>query len=78
MSALIEFVCTAEHAQRRDASITLEPGAWAFCYAGGADGHRWSRIDPTAIEVLRSSGNGRPHDVSDERDESGASSAPAR
>jgi len=67
MAALIEFVCIAEHEGRSDPSITFEQRAWAYCGSGAADAHQWSRIDPTAVETLRSRpGNGRPHLAPDE------------
>jgi hypothetical protein len=79
MAAMIEFVCIATHEGRSDPSITLEQRAWAYCAAGAADRHQWTRIDPTAIETLRSpSGNGRVHLVPDESDEKSAAGRPAR
>jgi hypothetical protein len=79
MAALIEFVCIGTHERRGDPSITFEQRAWAYCAAGGADGHKWSRIDPTAVETLRSRpGNGRPHLVSDEVAETSSASGPGR
>jgi hypothetical protein len=54
MAALIDYVCTAQHDRREEASVTLEHGSWAYCSWGGSDGHQWTRIDPTAIEALRS------------------------
>jgi hypothetical protein len=53
MAALIEFVCIATHGSHSDPSVTLEQRAWAYCGAGGSDGHEWTRIDPTAVEALR-------------------------
>lgn len=29
MAALIEYVCTAQHDRREEASVTLEQGSWA-------------------------------------------------
>jgi hypothetical protein len=79
MAAMIEFVCIANHASRSDPSITLEQRAWAYCAAGSGDGHQWTRIDPTAIETLRSpAGNGRVHLTSDESDEKVVAGRPAR
>lgn len=67
MAALIEFVCTAVHEQRSDPSITVEQRAWAYCPSGARADHQWTRIDPTAVETLRSpAGNGRTHFVLDE------------
>jgi len=66
MAAPIEFVCIASHDSRSDPAITLEQKAWAFCGAGGSDGHQWTRIDPTAVETLRSrpgNGNGNGNGV---------------
>ncbi len=59
MAALVEFVCTASHDRRGDPSVTLEEKAWAYCAAGGSEGHVWSRIDPTPIETLRSRAGNR-------------------
>src|SRR3979411_3176861 len=53
MAAMIEFVCIATHEGRGDPAITLEQRAWAYCAAGAADKHQWTRIDPTAVETLR-------------------------
>ena len=62
MAALIEFVCIATHERRSDPSITLEQKAWAYCSWGAGTDHKWTRIDPTAIEALRSpAGNSRAH-----------------
>ena len=67
MAALIEFVCTAAHERRSDPSITVEQRAWAYCPWGAGDQHTWTRIDPTAIETLRSpAGNGNTRLVPDE------------
>lgn len=78
MAAMIDFVCVAEHQSRSDPAVTLEQRAWAYCAAGGADGHQWERIDPTAIERLRSrAGNGRPHLVPDESNEQSLTPGPA-
>jgi hypothetical protein len=79
MAALIEFVCITGHEQRGDPAITLEQRAWAYCAAGGADGHTWARIDPTPVETLRSrSGNGRSHLSSEQIDESSLAHGPGR
>ncbi|HKY50309.1 MAG TPA: hypothetical protein VJP45_03550 [Candidatus Limnocylindria bacterium] len=70
MAALIEYVCTAQHDRREEPSVTLERGSWAYCSWGAADGHHWTRIDPTAVETLRSpAGNARARLVSDETPE---------
>jgi len=61
MAAMVDYVCTAQHDRRDEPSVTLEQGSWAYCSWGASTGHRWTRIDPTAIENLRSpSSNGRP------------------
>ena len=61
MAAMIEYVCTAQHDRREEASVTLEQGSWAYCSWGAGSGHKWTRIDPTAVEALRShAGNGPP------------------
>ena len=54
MAAMIEYVCAAQHDRREEPSVTLEQGSWAYCSWGARSGHRWTRIDPTAIEALRS------------------------
>lgn len=79
MAALIEFVCVAEHAVRTDPSITLEQRAWAFCAAGASDAHEWARIDPTAVETVRSrASTGRAHLVLSESDEGRFARTPGR
>jgi hypothetical protein len=79
MSAMIEFVCIASHEGRSDPAVTLEQRAWAYCSAGAGVGHQWARIDPTAVETLRSrAGNGRPHLVADESDEQILTTRPPR
>ena len=68
MAALIEYVCIAEHKGRSEPAITLEQRAWAYCAAGAGDHHQWARIDPTALELVRSRpGNGQPHLITAER-----------
>ena len=70
MAALIEYVCTAQHDRREAASVTLEQGAWAYCSWGASEAHQWTRIDPTAIETLRSpAGNARTRLVPNETPE---------
>jgi hypothetical protein len=60
MAAMIEYVCTAPHDRRGEASVTLEQGSWAYCPSGADTGHAWTRIAPTAVEALRSpAGNSR-------------------
>jgi hypothetical protein len=79
MAALIEFVCIAKHESRADPSVTVEQRAWAYCVAGARDGHHWTRIEPTAVEAVRSRpGYGRPYFVSDESDERSLTGRPAR
>ena len=79
MAALIEFVCIATHAHHGDPSVTLEQRAWAYCAAGSNDGHQWTRIDPTAVETLRSPArNGRPHLAPHESNEHTLTGRPAR
>jgi hypothetical protein len=79
MAAMIEYVCIANHERRGDPSVTLEQRAWAYCAAGARDGHQWARIDPTAVETLRSrAGNGRPQLVPDEGNEQKLTARPAR
>jgi hypothetical protein len=79
VAALIEFVCVVKHESRGDPSVTLEQRAWAYCASGAPDGHQWTRIDPTAVETLRSRpGYGRPYFVSNESDEESLTAPPAR
>jgi hypothetical protein len=79
MAALIEFVCIATHEHRSDPTITFEQRSWAYCAAGAGRDHQWTRIDPTAVEVLRSSsGNGRQHLVPDESNERSLAHGPRR
>jgi hypothetical protein len=71
MAALIEYVCTTQHDRREEASVTLAQGSWAYCSWGASSDHQWTRIDPTAIEALRSpAGISRTRLVSDQRAES--------
>lgn len=70
MAALIEYLCTAQHDRREEASVTLEQGSWAYCSSGASDGHEWTRIDPTTVEALRSpAGKARARNVPDETPE---------
>lgn len=78
MAALVEFVCIASHGDRREPSVTLEQRAWAYCAAGAADGHEWTRIDPTAVETLRSRPSGGVNLAADKRAESRLAARPAR
>jgi hypothetical protein len=75
---MIEFVCIATHERRSDPSVTLEQRAWAYCAAGATDGHQWTRIDPTAVETLRSPAAGHIHLIPDESDEKKLTGPPAR
>ena len=78
MAALIEFLCVAKHESRLSPTITLEQRAWAYCATGGGDDHHWTRIEPTAVEILRSRpGNGR-YFVPDENDEHSVTGSPSR
>lgn len=54
MAAMIEYVCTAQHDRRGEGAVTLEQGSWAYCSSGADSRHAWTRIDPTAIDALRS------------------------
>jgi hypothetical protein len=79
MTALIEFVCIASHETRGDPAITVEQRAWAYCSAGASDGHQWTRIDPTAVETLRSRpSNGVTHLTAEKSDEGRLTGRPAR
>lgn len=78
MAALIEFVCVAEHGVHTAPSITLEQRAWAYCGVGGSELHKWVRIDPTAVETVRSRPSLRPHLAANESDESSFAHSPRR
>lgn len=79
MAALIEFVCVAKHESRLGPAITLEQRSWAYCAGGAGDGHQWVRIDPTAIEALRSrGGNGAIHLAAEKSEERSLTGGPAR
>ena len=79
MTALIEFVCVARHEERGGPAITLQERSWAYCATGEGSDHEWTRIDPTALEILRSRpGNGRTYFVPDESDERAFTGRPAR
>ena len=78
MAALIEFLCVAKHESRNGPAITLEQRSWAYCATGAGDDHKWTRIDPTALEILRSRpGNGRGYFVPNESDERSLTGSPA-
>jgi hypothetical protein len=79
VAALIEFVCIGKHESRGDPSVTMEQRAWAYCASGAPEGHQWTKIEPTAVEIVRSRpGYGRPYFVSDESDEQSLTASPAR
>ena len=79
MAAMIEFICIATHERKSDPSVTLEQRAWAYCSAGASDGHEWTRIDPTAVEILRSKVTyGRTHLLADHSHEPHLTGRPAR
>ena len=79
MAALIEYVCTAQHDRREDASVTLVQKAWAYCPLGASTAHEWKRIDPTPVEKMRSRpGNGGAHLAVDKGDERSLAGGPAR
>ena len=79
MAALIEYVCTEQHGRREEPSVTLEQSSWAYCQFGASTGHKWKRIDPTAVENLRSRpGNGGVHLAVDKGDERSLAGRPAR
>jgi hypothetical protein len=79
MAAFIEFVCIADHGSRKEPSITLEQRAWAYCSSGANDAHVWARIDPTAVETVRSRpGSGQPHLAPDHVDKGSFASSPGR
>ena len=66
MAALIEYVCTARHDRMGEPSVTLEQGLWAHCSHGASADHRWTKIDPTTVEALRSlAGDSRARLVTD-------------
>jgi len=79
MAALIEFVCTASHNARGEPSVTLEQRSWAYCSAGASEGHQWTRIDPTAVETLRSRPtHGSVHLAAEKNQEAPLTGRPAR
>jgi hypothetical protein len=79
MAALIEFVCIGKHESRGDPSVTVEQRVWAYCASGAPSGHQWTKIEPTAVETVRSRpGYGRPYFVSDDSDEQSLTASPAR
>lgn len=58
MAAFISWVCRADHAPpqgrgKDPAAVTIYERSWAFCVAGGREGHSWEAIEPTAVEQLR-------------------------
>lgn len=69
MNALISWVCRVDHAAQTGdeylALITVHEHNWAYCIRGGASRHRWERIEPTAVEMIRQ-GRGVVHHVGEE------------
>jgi hypothetical protein len=54
MAAMIDLLCAAHTKVSTDGPlVTTVDGAWAYCPAGGDEGHDWQKIEPTALEVLR-------------------------
>ena len=79
MAALIEFLCIASHDTRGEPSVTLEQRSWAYCSAGASADHQWTRIDPTAVETLRSRPtNGSVHLTTEKNREAPFTGRPAR
>ena len=77
MAAMIEYVCTAQHQRRDEPSVTLEQGAWAYCSWGASADHRWTKIDPTAVEALRQvAGNNRARSATGDTNGTGGGRGP--
>lgn len=55
MTAMIELTC-AVHVEpgANGPLVTTAKGLWAYCLGGGAEDHDWRKIEPTALELLRS------------------------
>jgi hypothetical protein len=55
MAAMIELTCAAHLEPGADGPlVTTVKGTWAYCLGGGEKDHDWRRIEPTALELLRS------------------------
>lgn len=52
----IAYICTAvshpARAEQGGRGLTVNDGEWAFCPAGEAADHQWSRIARTSLEEL--------------------------
>lgn len=52
----VGYICTAAahpaRAEQGGRGLTVNDGEWAFCPAGEAAGHEWSRIAQTSLEEL--------------------------
>jgi hypothetical protein len=52
----VGFICTAPAPPPRSAphgtGLTVNGGKWAFCPAGAASGHEWSKVDGSSLDEL--------------------------
>jgi hypothetical protein len=55
MAAMVEFTCVAHlETGANGPLVTTVGGLWAYCLGGGERDHDWRKIEPTALELLRS------------------------
>ena len=54
MAAMVEVTCAA-HLETGAAGplVTTVDGVWAYCFGGADTGHDWRKIEPMALELLR-------------------------
>ena len=55
-AGMVGYICVAAthpaSAEQGGRGLTVNDGEWAFCPAGKAVGHEWSRIARTSIDEL--------------------------
>jgi hypothetical protein len=55
MAAMVELTCAAHLKTGANGPlVTTVEGLWAYCLGGGEKDHDWRKIEPTALELLRS------------------------
>jgi hypothetical protein len=55
MAAMVELTCAAHLEPGPNGPlVTTVGGLWAYCLGSGETDHEWRKIEPTALEQLRS------------------------
>jgi hypothetical protein len=54
LDALLHFYCVAHtKAVEGRSAVTIHRKAWAYCVAGGSEGHEWMAIQPISYADFR-------------------------